>query len=603
MICLFVNQFIEVDHISGEGLAMKLTLTWTTSSKTLPLFDVEISQEEGSFARAKLLIEALAPLPTRGTEGTLKTEEEGTLFKGVLESIPHKLVGHFAEIELIAKPRDFVKQLDNIQKELKVHPFWDPLYVPPEKVNQNEDRQDVKQISLYCDRRTGHLTQSDWFKGRQLFDIKGNFFEDSLQIKTIGKPLKSCSVNVKTSWIQKQSGIANLSPAIRRAFPHHKVNTYTNNALTDKWPETGKRIGRSGVWILKSKLRSVNPPSSLYPKFSPQLLLEDTKGIIKNHKVKRHWFKPTLWVCWQAPQKRREKIRFTLNHESYPGDGDHTHLTFTLQNINPDPKAYPWQPAVFYEKGDKICYGSSLYRCHTAHTSSLTFDEKNWTYKKNFHTPLGNPARASFFLTERGYQAFEHALECAHSELKKSIRTLEISFEASWDTLKSITTDSSVELEDPRLPTGKVKGKVVKYALIVKGETGERYGRVTLLCPQDRVPLQRNAPPSKPLYVLDSYCEETYHVQQNHLRQTPTGIHYFRYDEQGPPALRYVSPLHGLELINGPLEQEADMRTHKTSSSLKKAMARKSTRLRFHFNDLRTKDCIEHDIQCDVMGV
>lgn len=581
---------------------MTLILNWTTSTNTLDPFDIEISQEEGEFAKAKIIIEARAPLPKIGTEGTLHHDNE-LLFKGILESVPHKLVGHFTEIVLMARPHDFLKQLHEIQKELKVHPFWDPLYIRPEKRNHVEERQDVKPTSLYCDRRTGKLSLSKWSSGAQSIDIKGNFFEDSLQVKTIGKPLKACSVQVHASWVQRQSNVANLSPAIRRAFPHSKVNTYTKESLQNKWPETGKRIGRSGIWVLKSKLRPVNPPSSLYPKYSPQLSLEDTKGIMKTHRIRRHWFKPTLWVCWQAHQKRKETITFTLNHESYPETGDLKHLEFKLQNINPDPKAYPWQPATGYRKGEKICHGNSLYRCHTAHTSSMTFDEKNWTYKKTFHTPLGSPARASFFLTDRGYQAFEHALERAHTELRKSRRTLEVSFEASWEELKSITTDSSVKLKDPRLPEGEIKGEVVKYMLFAKGETGELFGRVTLLCLQDRAPIQRQVPTTKPVFVLRSYCEDNYQVQDNHLTQTPTGIQYYRYDDQSPPAFAQGNVVTGLELLNGPLEQEADMRTHKTSSSLKKAMARKSTRIRLHFTDLRTKDCIEHVIQCDVVGV
>ncbi len=582
---------------------MNLHLNWNAFSDSTALFEVEISQEEGAFAKAKLLIDALAPLPKIGTEGILYIDANEILFKGVLESTPHKIVGHFAEIVLIAKPVDFLNQLNDIQKELRVHPFWDPLYIRPEKLNHVEERQDVRAASLYCDRRTGKLSLSDWFNGNQVIDMNGNFFEDSLQIKTIGKPLKACSLQVHAHWIQRQGGIANLSPAIRRAFPHYKVNTYTKDALQDKWPETGKRIGRSGVWIIKSKLRAVNPPSSLYPKYSPQLPLEDAKGLIKQHRLRRHWFKPTLWVCWQAHQKRKETITFTLNHNSYQGEGDHKQLEFRLQNINPDPKSYPWQPATMYRVGDKICQGSSYYRCHTAHTSSMTFDEKNWTFKKKFHTPIGSPARASFFLNDRGYKAFEHALERARVELIKSTRTLEISFEASWEDLKSITTDSSVRLKDPRLPKGEIKGKVVKYALLAKGETGELFGRVTLLCSKAQESIQKKATKPKPVYVLETYCEETYQVQENHLSQTPTGLQYYRYDDQTPPSIGQGNLLTGLELINGPLEQEADMRNHRTPSHLKKAMARKPTRLRLHFNDYRTKECIEHVIQCDVVGV
>lgn len=247
MLCLFVNGFVIflITIVIAKGQFgkknMNITLNWESKGDTLPLFNIEISQEEGSFARAKLLIDALSDLPEIGTEGILRRGEDEILFKGVLESVPLKLVGHFAEIELVAKPVDFMTQIEDIQKDVRVHPYWDPLYIRPEKLKEVEERQDAKMMSLICDPKTGKISESDWLEGRQTFDINGNFFEDSLHIKTLGKPLKACSVRVHASWIQRQGGVANLSPAIRRAFPHFKVSTYTKNALEDKWPEIGEK--------------------------------------------------------------------------------------------------------------------------------------------------------------------------------------------------------------------------------------------------------------------------------------------------------------------------------------------------------------------------
>jgi len=376
---------------------MHITLNWETNApQNLSLFDLKISQREGCFAKARLVIDALASLPEIGTHGTLKMGSDEILLRGKLAGPPIKVEGHFSEIELLAKPDDFSQKIEVFQKNNRDHPYWDILYIHPDKINNFDERQDVNTTSIYCDRWTGELSYSNWNHGKQAFNIKENFFKESLQIKKVGNPLKACTVRVHAHWIQKQGGIENISPAIRRAFPRNKVHSFSKNALLDKWPDSGQRLGKSGVWIVKSTLEPVNLPASLYPRYSPQLSLEDDEGHIKPFRVKKHWFKPKLWIGWQAEQKRRETFIFTLQNGQNQEDGEHKYLEYTLQNINPDPNAYPWKPETYYKERAKVLVDRSIYRCKSAHTSSLTFCKDNWTFKKNFHTPLDDPARASF---------------------------------------------------------------------------------------------------------------------------------------------------------------------------------------------------------------
>jgi len=167
--------------------------------------------------------------------------------------------GPTAEIELISKPADFLEKIALLQKKSRIAPYWDDLWIRPENHNNLEEVQDVRTASLYCDRITEELSSSDWFEGKQSFSVSPPFFSESLTTKIVRAPLKSCTVNVHAHWIQSENGISNLGPSIRRAFPHFKMSTYTKNAVLKKWPETGKRLGRSGYWILKSELKTVIP--------------------------------------------------------------------------------------------------------------------------------------------------------------------------------------------------------------------------------------------------------------------------------------------------------------------------------------------------------
>jgi hypothetical protein len=583
---------------------MSIYLIWKPHflkhKENIPIFDLEISQEEGCFSKAKFLIEAGYLLPPTGTEAMLQEENQVIIFKGALCGVPLKLEKHFCVIELIAKPIDFPQKMSRLQRESRVFPYWDALWVKNEKHNDEQEIQDVRTASLYCDRRTGNLSWSDWFEGREVLEINHNFFQESLRMKKIRNPLHGCTVKVHAHWVQMEKGTTNLGPAIGKAFPSHKLSTYTEKALTEKWPETGKRLGRSGLWVIKSELKPVTPTSPLYPPYSPPLSLSEDGDQPINYRLKRHWFKPILWVGWQYQQKRKETLSFSL-YQSYqplvPGEGEVKGLEFTLQNINPEPQLYAWCPETYYRKDVKVCYQQNIYKCKRDHTSGLSFEEEKWFFKRVFHTPLGDPARASFFLTERGHQACEHAMERAKVELAKSARSIEISFEGSWNILKSVTTDMCIMLSDPRLPGGRVKGKVVKYSLIAKGETGERYIHVTLLCSVGVGEVELAEEKIIPSYALQGYCEEDYQVHKNGIRRTPTGLIYFSYEDQMPvESHKFGSLLRGIELVNGPLEQEAEMLHYHSPSALKKGLSQKPTRLRLFFKDLRTKESLDHEM-------
>ncbi len=585
---------------------MNIYLKWNSfffnKKENIPIFDLEISQEEDHFARAKLNIKAGILLPPTGTEGTIQGEGEKIFFRGALVGAPLKIEGPFAEIQLIAKPPDFQEKIIALQKDNRIPPYWDDLWIRPEKQTHFQEIQESRTSSLYCDRRTGKLFLSDWFEGRENLFLDQHFFQDSLHFKAVNAPLKACTINVHAHWIQSDSGISNMSSDIRRAFPRFKVNTYTKQALLEKWPERGHRIGRSGFWIMKSELKPVIPNSPLYPRYSPPIPLRKEEDHLQSFRIERHWFKPLLWVGWHYQQKRKETLSLTLEHAVqtvFPGEGEVKVLDFTLQNINPDPRAYLWREETFYREGAKVIFKNEIYRCKTAHYSGISFEEgrKHWTFKRFFHTPLGHSARSSFFLTKRGYQAAEHAMERAKITLAKSARCFEVSFEGPWETLYEVTTDTTLSLIDSRLPGGKIKGKVVKYALIAKGETGERFVRVTLLCAVGLGEAEKTDYKSFPHYALNDYCEESYQVYENAVQQTPSGLFYLRYDDKVPPQGIKRGPfLRHIELTNGPEEQEAEMRKYALNLpfSLKKALSHQPTRLRLYFKDLRTKERLEH---------
>lgn len=550
----------------------------------IEIFNLEICEEENHFPVAILLVKAGELLPPLEAEGIIQDSLGNIHFKGLLMGAPSKVEGDFAHIKLISKPLHFMKSLENLQRKSRRAPYWDPLWINPDKHNDFQEIQEVRTASLYCDRKTCHLSWSDWFEGSETLDLEDNIFEDSLFLKVKRQPLEACSVKVHVNWIQQERGVANLAPSLRKAFPHSRVSTYTKNSLIQKWPESRKRIGKSGVWIIKSDLKPYYPKLPFLPRFSRTITFGEDEESRTSYRLERFWFKPILWVGWSYQQRRRETLTFTLPHSVQtlsPGPGKHKSLEFTLHNIYPDPNAYPWRPDSYYPIDAKVIVKNIIYECVVDHFSSMSFnkDSENWRFLKTFAAPLDRPERSSFFLTERGQVAAEHAMERAKVELAQSARALEVTFEGPWEALKDITTDMSLILTDPHLPGERIKGKFTKWIFIARGQTGEKLVRITLLCAIGESSLLPQASESR-------------------MRESPSGLRYFLDETFEVPAREKGPLLRKIQLTNGPEDQEEEIQNghYETPKALQQALGKKATRLRLFFRDLRTKHCLEHMI-------
>lgn len=587
---------------------MDIYLKWKQPNgfvqSNLAIFYLVISEKENHFPSAKLTIDAIAKLPPTGTIGALDKEDGTRLFQGQLMGVPIKVDTYFSEIELIAIPNNFQQKNARLQIKSRKAPFWNALWVKSENHNDFQYNHSIKTASLYCDRVSGKLSWSDWFNYSKMIEIGHNYFLNSLKVRFIRTPFKSCTVNVKAHWIQSDWGVENLSSSLRRAFPQHLVNTYTPKSLSKKWPEAGKRIGRSGIWVLKSKFKPMNPLGKMFKRTSPPLKVnEKGKGERLFHAL-QSWYNPSLWIGWKYKQKRSETLSVTLDHNVEmitPQPMKTKTLEFTLQNINPSPNSYPWQPNSYYPNGSEILFDQAIYTCQRGHTSGLSFEaeQSHWLFKKNFLTPLGDPARESFFLTHEGYKAAEHAMERAKYELAKSARYLEVSFESTWSLLEPLTTDMAAQIESPCFPESRVKGKVIKCVLIAEGESGKRWGQAAIVATPPRENFEQARLPIRPTYVEEGYCNVTCQAFENQLCTTPSGLCYYRYDDQTPPkSFKHHAILRGIEVQNGAQDQEDKLlnQTFKNRRDIEKELAKNATRLRFYFSDIRTKERLEHSI-------
>ena len=62
------------------------------------------------------------------------------LFFGRLVGIPTNILQEVVTLQFVAKPIDFLSQKQALAETLKVRPYWDPVFIDPDK------RDDVETI-------------------------------------------------------------------------------------------------------------------------------------------------------------------------------------------------------------------------------------------------------------------------------------------------------------------------------------------------------------------------------------------------------------------------------------------------------------------------
>jgi len=445
----------------------------------LEILELIIDQREGEVALATVVVSQLK-LPPRESRHVYISIGGNLLFSGRLIGVPVKINKDLVSIELTSEPLDATVQLQKLAVDLKQPPFWDEAFVDFSEQDNPAEWLEARNTLFAWDRSKGTVCMSDLFQGRKTLDLTNIFFTDSLKVRLAETPLSQISVNLTVEWTQEGSGEISLGPKIAAAFPGGIMNTLTPQALYSTWPKEGQKLGKSGFWVIKSHLKEVTPPKTgildIYPTLTPEFLTWDERNQMpKKRRSKRYWMQGTLVLGWQYRQKRKETVHFTLRQI--------TQLDGTIRPLR--------------------------------RTLSLRLQE------------VANSHESTFFLTHRGRQAIEHALERARAHLAASARCLEVEMVLPYEVGFELSMDLSIRLVDPRLPGGEMVGKVVAYRLYQDGLKAEAWVRLAASIggtADQPVPLKYY------YYVEPTYGDTA--IPYHH--QTVTGLIYENYTDQRP---------------------------------------------------------------------
>lgn len=412
------------------------------------VYAFEVSHSEGDFPM--LSIDIRNPRtnlidPSRKLWAWLS--QDGTpIFYGRLVAIPEDIHLEIVRLNFIARPTGFDTTKRALAETLKVAPFWDPLWINEQRLDDPDVVLEARPQLWHIDRITHAVTISSITSGE---DGIGEFthFYDSLKISYGAAPLRRVAVNASVSWNQVGEGTVNITPELLNAFaaagsPAGLVSSYTGQGLEADWPQAFKNIGggwRTGnIQLVRQnssrskivRINNTNPnPSDLPGAFlEPPLFAEFFV-----------WeFRPQFPVEYTTSRKRVENILFTVEADVQPlvveaGEDEVELITLSA-------------------RGDST--GSS--------GSMLSVD------------PIVEPKTPSFVRTIRGIGAFEYLLMLARAKLLARARAVSIEFSVPFSAGLSLSCRQSAHVVDPRLPNGDARGKVIEYRLIADGNGVQR---------------------------------------------------------------------------------------------------------------------------------
>lgn len=471
------------------------------------IFALAIDHAEGDFA--KLTIEMQNPkigLLNAGRKqwAWLAWEGDDTsgatpLFFGRLVGVPADMAAEVVQLQFVARPSDYEAQRRALAETLKVAPYWDPVWIAPDLVDDPDAVLEARPALWHIDRTTHVVTISDINSGEDgVLDLAGDVFYDGLTQTNRQIPGRSVEVDAAVSWQQAATGTMNLTGALLKSAKDagsgngQNIDTYTGDGLATDWPKQGDRIG--GDWLVGE--------SGVFRGNGKWVPVEEQRVVLNDGRVGKFpsWsFRPVFNVVYDTSRSRTERVSFTLEADvqalvTDPGDDEVILLNFASQQLN-DP-----------------------------------IDEVEGT--DGGAAPIQDARRNSYFKTDRGRQSLEYLISAARAHLLSRARSVEVAFETRWENGLDLSCRQNVRVADDRLPGGEATGKVIAYALSADGDSGALGCAITIGCTIGQGNTV-SASAGTPDYVEDGYVEDGYQTRTGQFIMPIAGeVNYNDFSDQ-----------------------------------------------------------------------
>lgn len=426
------------------------------------------------------------------------------LFFGRLIGVPQQMEGTVARLSFVARPVDFEDQKAALADTLRVAPFYDEVWL------SEDDRTDPDRVLegypalWHIDRITGVVSVSDIVTGEDgLVEFDGDHaFYDNLSVTYSESPARRCIVQGTVKWAQTGAGSIDITNQLIEKFAEGNavhglanidgspavsagtLNLVAGDDMIDKWPEPGASVG--GGWVVGNsyaKLVGVPP-------LDPILV-----GGLGTYDMIHAW---DNWPTFSPPMVNALRAIFQRSPGFVVQVIDHNNI------VSP---GYPFGVALGHDKIEvlwipvwriaphmEITWGVSRARTELASfeidadVQPLLTDPGEDEIVRISVGPadvdgyIADVKRPRYFATERGQVSLQHLMMRARAALLSRARAIDLSFDADFDLVATLSCRMSGVVFDPRIPGGSGAGKVKSYSLRADGDSGEVIGSVVLGC-------------------------------------------------------------------------------------------------------------------------
>lgn len=444
------------------------------------IISLEIFQKEFSFASANISIVASdKKMRHYARVGLKKDGRIFPIFSGRVTSFPIGFRSNAVQIEMIAEPYDFHRQLMDFRMNsskqdlhiLQQNPIiLDDLFYSDEDLKNPTVLLEGSNNIFYWNPSSEKLSLSHINRGsRQLEISPDQILQNSVKVRLAREPYSSISISLSANWIRYQHVAIDIFPWIAQQFQNKHVNSFTDIKANFT------KIASSAY----CNIREINPNTlgtiTNYPTKSCDFSINYGK---QKCSFKRFYYDGNIIFNLDYSHQMRETVHFKIKRNT---KNIHTkHLNIELKNIQLPKKYQHWKSYVYYCESDFVLENGYTWKCTKSHQSTKEFETEYWEKQSKIPDALSCDSCTSFFATPRGQNSIKYAAQKALALLNYSQRYIEIEFSVQIKDFFDVSLDDEITLKNISNYCEEIHGKVIKKQLVAT--TKHSFIKVTIGC-------------------------------------------------------------------------------------------------------------------------
>lgn len=444
--------------------------------------------------------------------GTDETPDVRPFFYGRLLGVPSNLFSQVVTLSFTARPEDFNEQKAALAESMKVLPYYDPIFISPDRWTDPDAVLEGYSVLWYVDPVTHVVSTSDILVPEDgVVDLDADkIFYDNMTLTLNQSPLTKVRVEAIVPWEQTYAQTINLRvPILNTPAAQYDGNynwlltSYTMDGLIQDWPKTGASIG-SGWTVALGELTDVSS-QNVGKEEVPEIFQTDELPILPTGSI--YFPLKTTGKIWSGVEGAGYDFQYEIVAVALGYAVPYLHVTA-------DRSADYGQRIVFELVADMQDIATAPeedeYLLVTLNANRVSDPTEDGSI------PIGNVAKRDYLKTPRGLQSIEHCICVARAHMKSRARAVAIGFDIAFEDILDLTLRMGCTIHDDRLPGGQASGKIIGLMHGLDGNDGSPKAQVVIGCSVGYGGV-REAAEGDAIYVDDEYVDPEYQEYENEI--------------------------------------------------------------------------------------